>query len=141
MPRRSTRGDVIAALNRLVQEGVITSFQTRLFDKLATNEPEIRVTVPDPSTSDDALRQVRAALHPLGLHLTVEIDPPQAAPSQSVPPTEPWREQASFTGVIRGYPPTDAPKNLREAVAARGSSCTSLGPRSRCSAPRSAFNL
>jgi hypothetical protein len=89
MPRRSTRGDVIAALNKLVQEGVITSFQTRLFDKVHANEPEIRVTVPDPSTSDDALRQVRAALKPLGLHLTVEIGPPQATPPQAARPTEP----------------------------------------------------
>ncbi len=71
---RVKRGDVIAALNRLVREGVITSFQTRLFDKEWSLEPDVRISVADPETAADALKQVRAALEPLGMNLTVEVD-------------------------------------------------------------------
>jgi len=73
--RLPNRGDVISILNRSVQEGVITSFQTRLFDKgLSGNEPDIAITVADPDGAGEALRQVRDALAPLGMDLTVVLD-------------------------------------------------------------------
>ena len=74
MAKRATRGDVIAVLNRLVREGVITSFQTNLFDKDRADKPDIAVAVADLANCGEALRQVREALQPLGLDLIVMVD-------------------------------------------------------------------
>ncbi len=74
MARTPKRGDVIAVLNRLVRSGVIASFQTRLFDQDKSHKADVSITVSDPATAGDALRQVRAALDPLGMDLTVAVD-------------------------------------------------------------------
>lgn len=72
--KKSNRGDVIAVLNALVRDGVITSFRTSLFDKETGQEPDIAVGVAAPDRCDDALRQVRQALEPLGVDLKVVVD-------------------------------------------------------------------
>ena len=74
MPRPASRGDVIAVLNRLVRAGVITSFQTQLFDKDRADKPDVAVAVADPANCGEALRQVREALQPLRLELRVVVD-------------------------------------------------------------------
>ncbi len=80
MPGRGLqRGDVIAVLNGLVREGVITSFKTSLFEK-TRSDLEITVTLPDPEQAGPALLRVRAALEPLGVDLTVAVDLSGRAP-------------------------------------------------------------
>jgi hypothetical protein len=74
MPRPASRGDVIAVLNRLVRAGVITSFQTQLFDKDRADKPDIAVAIADPERCAEVLRLVRQALQPLGLDLSVVVD-------------------------------------------------------------------
>ncbi len=72
--KRVSRGDVISTLNRLVQEGVITSFRTDLFDREEVGaEPTVIVMVPDPGQPEPALRRVREGLTPLGVNLTVRL--------------------------------------------------------------------
>ena len=72
--RPAKRGDVIAAMNKLVREGVITSFRTDLFDKDDRGaEPTVTVMVDNPSNPDPVLRRVREALVPLGLDLKVQL--------------------------------------------------------------------
>jgi hypothetical protein len=72
--QRTKRGDVIATLNRLVREGVITSFQTQLFDKDRSDKPDVAVAVADLGRCDEVLRQVQEALQPLGMDLSVVVD-------------------------------------------------------------------
>jgi hypothetical protein len=72
--RKTTRGDVIAILNRLVREGVITSFKTDLFDKDRSDKPDVAVAPSDPENCGEALRQVREALEPLGIDLSIVAD-------------------------------------------------------------------
>ncbi len=74
MARRPTRGDVIATLNKLVRDGVITSFRTDLFDKDRSDKPDVAVAVSDPAKSAEALRQVQEALQHLGRNLIVIVD-------------------------------------------------------------------
>ena len=65
--RPAKRGDVIVVLNRLVREGVITSFQTNLFDKETAQAPDIAVAVPNTDRCNEAVQQVLQALEPLGV--------------------------------------------------------------------------
>ena len=59
-------------LNRLVREGVIASFETDLFDKFHRGTPPTAsVTVHNPDDPEPALQQVRDALAPLGIDVTV----------------------------------------------------------------------
>jgi hypothetical protein len=68
----TTRGDVISILNKLMQEGVITSAKARVSAK-PTEQPMIEVTVPQEVAVASALHEVRSALEPLGLDLAVVI--------------------------------------------------------------------
>jgi hypothetical protein len=74
MAQRARPSDVIATLNRLVGEGVITSFQTQLFDKDRSDKPDVAVAVADLGRCDEVLRQVQEALEPLGMDLIVVVD-------------------------------------------------------------------
>jgi hypothetical protein len=65
---------VISVLNRLVEEGAITSFRTDLFDKDRSDKPDVAVAVSDPANCGEALRQVREALQALEIDLTVVVD-------------------------------------------------------------------
>jgi hypothetical protein len=64
----------VAALNKLVRDGVITDFKTDLFDKDRSDKPDVAVSVSDPMRAGDALRKSRDALEPLGLNLIVMVD-------------------------------------------------------------------
>jgi hypothetical protein len=74
MVKRASRGDVVATLNGLVREGVITSFKTDLFDKDRSDKPDVAVAVSDLGRCDEVLRQVQEALQPLGMDLSVVVD-------------------------------------------------------------------
>ena len=72
--KKTKRGDVIVVLNRLVREGVITSFRTNLFDKEAAQAPDIAVGVANTDRCDEAVQQVLQALEPLRVDLKVVAD-------------------------------------------------------------------
>jgi hypothetical protein len=68
--QHATRADVITILNRLKQEGIITSCKAKLSTK-PTTRPQIEVTVANEVAVAVALQQVRSALQPLGLALNI----------------------------------------------------------------------
>ena len=72
--KKTARGDVIATLNQLVREGVITSFRTNLFDKETAAEPDIAVGVANTERCEETVQEVLQALEPLGVKLSVVAD-------------------------------------------------------------------
>ncbi len=74
--RRTTRGDLILVLNRLVSEGAILSFRTSMFGAELQGELIVTITAPDASAGVEAQRVTERALAPLGVEVVVQVDLP-----------------------------------------------------------------
>ncbi len=82
MAAYGVRGAVIEVLNRMVQEGAITGFQTRHFGKAETGEdPAVLVTVTgerDLATMRALAQRITSTLKPIAgdVIVTVQCNPP-----------------------------------------------------------------
>ncbi len=73
MAHSTTRGDIIAVLNRLVREGVITAFRTNFSVKNNSAGLHIAVT-PNGADADGVKEQIHQALGPLAREVIISIE-------------------------------------------------------------------